>query len=169
MAVPRKPAKIVSVAPVATEVETVSIAETSTKAADPVSAGPVVDLQGYFRKATEQGLEQTRTAYARIKAGAEDASGTLESSFATASKGIAELNSKTMEAVKLNTDSALELWKALTGVKSISEAVQLQTEHARKQFETLSEQVKDLSSLAQKIATDSTAPIKTSLSKTFAV
>ena len=53
------------------------------------------------------------------------------------------------------------------GVKSVSEAITLQGEHARKQFEAITFQGKEISTLAQKIAADAVEPIRTSLGKTF--
>jgi len=43
--------------------------------------------------------------------------------------------------------------------------VELSTAHARKQFETLSEQGKELATLAQKVATEAAEPIKEGMSK----
>jgi hypothetical protein len=45
--------------------------------------------------------------------------------------------------------------------------VELSTSHARKQFEAVSAQTKDLATLAQRVATETTEPIKGSFSKTF--
>ena len=52
-------------------------------------------------------------------------------------------------------------------LKSISEVVELSTTHARKQFETVSGQTKELAALAQKVATETAEPIKESVTKTF--
>jgi hypothetical protein len=52
-------------------------------------------------------------------------------------------------------------------VKSLSEAVELSTAHARKQFETMTAQSKDLAALAQKVATETAEPVKESVSKAF--
>jgi len=48
-------------------------------------------------------------------------------------------------------------------VKSLSEAVELSTAHMRKQFDTLSAQSKELTALAQRVATDTVEPIKESV------
>jgi hypothetical protein len=45
--------------------------------------------------------------------------------------------------------------------------VELSTAHARKQFEALTAQTKDLAALAQKVATDTAEPIKGSVTKAF--
>jgi phasin family protein len=52
-------------------------------------------------------------------------------------------------------------------VKTFSEAVELSTAHARKQFEQLSEQTKELAALAHKVANESAEPLRNSVNKTF--
>jgi phasin len=131
------------------------------------AAAPVREIQENVRKVTEKSVEETRAAYARVKAAAEEATGSLETSYSTASKGIVEFNTKALEAVRANTDATFDLLKALFGVKSMSEAITLQTEHARKQFEALSFQAKELASLAQRVAMDAAEPIKATVAKTF--
>jgi len=43
----------------------------------------------------------------------------------------------------------------------------LTTEYSRKQFETLTDQTKDLSALAQKVAVAAVEPLKAGFSKSF--
>jgi phasin len=128
---------------------------------------PVREMQDNVRKVAAQGVEETRAAYARVEAAAEDASGSLESSYSIATKGIVEFNTKALEAARANTEAAFELARALFGVKSLSEAITLQTEHARKQYEAMTFQMKDLAALAQKLMTETAEPIKTSVTKTL--
>jgi phasin family protein len=53
------------------------------------------------------------------------------------------------------------------GVKSPSELVDLSTAHARKQFEAITAQTKELTDLAQKVTTEITEPLKTGITKAF--
>ncbi|RFB79698.1 phasin [Methylovirgula sp. 4M-Z18] len=132
-----------------------------------VASAPVREIQENVRKATEKSVEDTRAAYARVKTVAEDATSSLEASYAAATKGIVALNTKALEAVRTNTEAAFDFAKALFGAKTVAEAINLQTEHARKTFETVTAQSKELAALAQKVATDSVEPLKTSVSKAF--
>jgi hypothetical protein len=52
-------------------------------------------------------------------------------------------------------------------VKSPSEAMELWSSHARKQFESFTAHGKELAELAQKVATDAAEPIKANASKLF--
>ena len=50
-------------------------------------------------------------------------------------------------------------------MKSASEAVELSTAHLRKQFEAMSAQSKELTALAQKVATEAAEPLKEGMTK----
>jgi len=60
-------------------------------------------------------------------------------------------------------DFATELFNA----KSLSDVVELSTAHLRKQVEAMTAQTKELTSLAQKVATETAEPIKEGVGKVF--
>jgi phasin len=72
-----------------------------------------------------------------------------------------------IEVARTNTNAAFDFAAELMSVKSFSEMIELSTGHARKQFEALSEQTKEFAALAQKIATETSEPIKAGMSKVF--
>lgn len=130
----------------------------------PEAAAEIADeLKEQVRRVAEQNAEQTRQLYEQLKNVTEQTTGSLGTSYAAASRGIGELHLKTMEILKANADSNLEFVKALLSAKSLSEAVVLQGQHARAQFEALTEQAKDLSALAQRVATEAVEPMKSGL------
>ena len=53
-----------------------------------------------------------------------------------------------------------DFYGELLTVKSVSDVVELTTTHSRKQFDTVSAQVKELSALAQKVAAELVEPLK---------
>ena len=146
-------------------VETPAEAPVSS-AVEAVSA-PLAEVQETVRNAVEKSVADTRDAYAKAKAAAEEATGALESSCATAAKGILELNAKALESLRVNAEANFDFLKSVIGVKSVSEFVALQSEHVRKQAEAISAQAKEMSALSQKIATETAEPIKTQVVKTF--
>ena len=87
--------------------------------------------------------------------------------YTTAAKGAADYNLKVIEAASANTNAAFDYARELLDVKSFSEVIELSTAHARKQFEAVSEQTKELAALAQKVATETTEPLKTGVTKAF--
>ncbi|MFG1296065.1 MULTISPECIES: phasin [Xanthobacter] len=126
---------------------------------------PPVEVPPAVREIAEKGLATLRENYEKLKASAEQVNSTLETTYTTASKGIAEYNAKVLEAMQSNVNSTFDYFNSLLQTKSMADAVELSTSHARKQFETVSGQAKELTSLAQKVAAESSEPIKSSLEK----
>ena len=126
---------------------------------------PRMEVPAAFREFAEKGVAQTKDAYEKFKAVAEENTQMLETVYATASKGSTEYGLKMIEAARANTDAMFNYVEALFGVKSPSDFVELSTKHAREQFETLTGQSKELAGLAQKVATETAEPIKSGVSK----
>ena len=122
---------------------------------------PKMEVPAAFREFAEKGIAQTKDAYEKMKATAEQNTEMLETVYATASKGSTEYGLKLIEISRANTNAMFDFYQSLFGVKSASELVELSTAHARTQFETLSGQTKELTTLAQKVATETAEPIKT--------
>ena len=120
-----------------------------------------------FRELTEKSLAQSREAYDKMKAAAEDATGALEGTFSMAAKGTADYNRKVIEVARANANAAFDYARDLLDAKSISDVAEVSRTHARKQFEAFSQQTKDLATLAQKLAVETAEPIKTRLDATF--
>jgi phasin len=96
-----------------------------------------------------------------------EATDLIKNSYSTAVKGAQEYNTKVNEFAQTNTKVVLEFVQKLLGVKSPSDVIELSTEHSRKQYETLSEQAKELAALAQKVTLASAEPLKTGAAKAF--
>jgi len=139
-----------------------------TNATDPFSASIIpFEVPEQMRAFAEKGVSQARDNYAKFKDAAETHNGTMEAVFTSASKGASAYQAKVMEFVKTNTTSALDFAQELLGAKSPSEALELWTTHARRQFETFTAQAKELGELSQKCAADTVEPIKASASKYY--
>ena len=129
----------------------------------------VTEIQGQVRSVFEKGLNETRASYAKAKSAADEAATALEASLATAKSGVAEINSKALEAVRAAADAQFDFVKSILGVKTVADYVTLHSEFTRKQFETLTGTTKEISALAQKVATDSVEPIKAQVVKTLKI
>jgi phasin len=165
-------APMLDVAPVAAAAEPIAPTPANVQTIIPNTSEQTLsgarDAQENFRKVVEQSVVQSRAAYDKLKAVAEEATTSLESSYSATSNGVTSLNHKAIDAFKAHSEATLEHVKAVMAAKSIGEAITLQTAHARKQFEALSTQAKEMAELAQKITTDATAPLKATFSKGFA-
>ena len=145
-----------------------SEASTSTRSKTqmpPFGAFPGVEAPAAFRDIAEKSLSHAKDSYEKMKSAAEEATGVLEDTYATASKGAADYSRKVIEMARENANATFDFAAQLLGAKSLSEVVELSTAHARKQFEALSEQGKELAALAQKVATEAAEPIKEGMSK----
>ena len=128
---------------------------------------PKMEVPAAFREFAEKSVTQAKDNWEKMKAVSEEATDLIEDSYATASKGAADYGLKVIEASRANANSMFDYATELLTVKSLSEAVELSTSHARKQFDALSAQTKELSALAQKVTTETVEPIKESVSSAF--
>ena len=131
----------------------------------PFTAFPGVEAPAAFRDMAEKGLSQAKDSYEKIKSAAEEATGVLEDTYATASKGAADYTLKVIEMTRENANSTFDFAVELLGAKTFSEFIELSSAHARKQFEAVTEQTKELASLAQKVATEAAEPLKEGITK----
>jgi phasin len=129
---------------------------------------PKVEMPAAFREFAERGVAQAKDTYEKMKAAAEEATDVLETTYSTASKGASDYGMKVIEAARVNTNAAFDYAGELLTAKTLSEVIELSSTHARKQFEALTEQSKELGALAQKVATDAAEPIKSGMNKAFA-
>ena len=135
---------------------------------NPFSASIIpFEVPEQMRALAEKGVSQARDSYAKFKDVAESHNGTIEAVFTTASKGASEYSAKLMEMMKANTTATLDFAQELLGTRSPSEAMELWTSHAKKQFEALTVHTKELAELSQKVATETVEPIKANASKLF--
>jgi phasin len=135
---------------------------------DPFSASIIpFEVPEQMRALAEKGVSQARDNYAKFKDVAESHNSAIEAVFASVSKGASEYSAKLMELMKANTSATLDFAQELIGVKTPSEALELWTAHAKKQFETFTVYGKELAELSQKVAAETAEPIKTSASKLF--
>ena len=139
-----------------------------TSSTDPFSASIIpFEVPEQVRAFAEKGVSQARDNYAKFKDVAESHNGTMEAVFTSASKGASEYNGKLIEFFKANTSSSLDFAQELLGAKTPAAAMELWTSHAKKQYETLTAQAKELAELGQKVATETVEPIKASASKLY--
>ena len=128
---------------------------------------PKVEMPAAFREFAERGVAQAKDNYEKMKAAAEEATDVLETTYSTATKGASDYGLKVIETARINTNAAFDFANELITAKSLSEVIELSSAHARKQFEALTEQSKELSALAQKVATETVEPIKSGVNKAF--
>ena len=112
------------------------------------------------KKSGEKGLANFTDASEKLTAATEQTTKLMENTFAAAAKGIKDYNLKAIEFAKVNSDTAFDCAQQLMSAKNPSEMLELWTTHARKQFEVLTEQSKQLSMLGQRVVSETGGTIK---------
>ena len=130
---------------------------------------PKMEVPTAFRELAERSVTQARDGYERMKAVAEEATDVLEDTYASASKGATDYTLKTIEIARDNTNAAFDFASQLVSVKSLSEAIELTSAHTRKQLDAFIEQSKELTSIAQRVATETSEPLKAGVGKVFKI
>lgn len=120
-----------------------------------------------FRETLEKGTAQARANYEKVGAAATEGAGLLKGSISKTLKGVQEYNTKLLEFAHTNTKAVFDFFQQLSEVKSPTAFLELSTDHTRKQFEALTEQTKQLASLAQSATNAAAEPLKAGVAKTF--
>jgi hypothetical protein len=71
---------------------------------------PNMEVPPAFREAAEKGIAQAKDNYEKIKSAAEQATGVLEETYATASKGCSGYGLKVIETARANSNCSASCW-----------------------------------------------------------
>jgi phasin family protein len=110
----------------------------------------------------QQNVEAVRGQIARGQEAAARATTSFDDSYRLASEALMELNQKMADSMRANIESTVAFWTSMMGTRSLSEAVALNAQHIRKQMEALTAQSRELTSIAQRLATQSFEPLRNS-------
>ena len=136
---------------------------TATKPSSPRSDAPRA-----FNEMAEKGATQTEENLPeKMSAATTEAADLIKSSCSTALQGVQDYSNKFLEFAHTNANTAFDFAQKVYRVKSPSEFMELSTEHARVQTQTLTEQTKQLAELAQKIALAGANPLQEGVAKAF--
>ncbi len=128
---------------------------------------PKMNATQAFRATAENGSAQAEEAFEKMNAGTSETTALIKNSISMAVKGAQDYNTKLIEFAQANVEAAFAFAQKLPDVKSPSDFIEISTDHSRKQFETLTEQTKELAALAQKLSLATIEPLKMGVTKTF--
>ena len=111
-----------------------------------------------FRAMTQKSMEQSKEAYGRMKATADEATKALESTMENVHQGSLQLSKKAIDAMRTNAEAGFEHLDKLMSAKSFADVIEMQTAYVRKQVEMATDQTKDMQALAQAVAQDMMKP-----------
>ncbi|MBO0904975.1 phasin family protein [Jiella sonneratiae] len=111
-----------------------------------------------FRSMTQKSMEQSKEAYGRMKAAADEATKALETTMESAHQGSLQLSKKAIDAMRTNAELGFQHLDSMMSAKSFAEVIEMQTAYVRKQVEMATDQVKDMQALTQSVAQDMMKP-----------
>jgi len=117
----------------------------------------------------EKTLARTKDMHEKMTSVLEHSTEAFEEAFSCANRGSSEYRVKLMEIARANANSAFDLAREAFEVRSLSELLELTLAYQRKQFETTSSQLKELSALTQKVVTETTEPIRSGIAEPFRI
>ena len=84
---------------------------------------------------------------------------TVQEGVASALENVRDLNVRLIDMAQANTDAAFDLAREVAEAKAPSDMVQAWTTHATKQFDMLTKQASELTTLGQQFASTSSEPV----------
>jgi len=117
------------------------------------------DMASAARKLAKYHNNEVERRIANASAAGEEATRRIEYTHLKIAQGMAEFHLKVIAIAYANVDAALDFNRELLGVTSPSEFVELSTKHARRQFQAMSQQSRELVEIALKTAIESMGPL----------
>jgi len=123
-----------------------------------------LDLMAIKRERNSTMNEDSASKIAResfdktLETGAETVRGVQEG-FTSALENVRDLNVRLIAVARANTDAAFDFAREIAEAKTPSDLAQAWTTHATKQFDMLTKQVSDFTTLGQQFATTSSEPV----------
>jgi hypothetical protein len=103
----------------------------------------------------------------KFKAATERSARAVEQSSWATADNMREFSIKMINMAQANTEVIFEFARQLANAKAPSDFAEVWTSHVRKQFEMLKEQTEELTTLGQKMAGESAAPIARNVKQAF--
>ena len=115
----------------------------------------------------EKSVARAKDAHEKVASIMEHSTGAFEEAFTCANRGQAEYRAKIMEITRANANLAFDLAREMCEAKTIGDILGSAVAHQRRQFETATAQMKELSALTQKVVREATEPIRTGMNEPF--
>lgn len=148
--------------------------DTSAQNASPFDFTAGMDPQDYLesmRKMAAEGLTVSQENLEKAKAAMDEMQATMQQSMKANMDAAQDHSSKismaAIESVRKSTQSAFAHMQALSQVKTVAEAFELQTAFVRKQAEDAVASAKDMQELAKGAAEEMTQPMRDAAAKAF--
>ena len=110
---------------------------------------PAYEVPAEMREFAEKSVDQARKAIDGFMSAAQKTADTFEGSATTVQASARDAARKTFAYTEQNLTAAFDLAQRMVRAKDMQEAMQIQAEFVRSQFEAMQTQMKEFGSLAQ--------------------
>ena len=117
------------------------------------------------RRFAEKTTTTARDTLHKSTAAAEEMTQAARQGYFAVAEAVRDFNAKLIEIAQANTMAAINFAQEVTTAKSPTEAAMLWSSRARKNFETLTDQSKQLMALGQRIVTSAAEPLSHSFTQ----
>jgi phasin len=114
------------------------------------------EIPAEMRDFAEKSVEQARRAMDGFIGAAQRTVDTLEGSANTVQASAKDMTRKTFSYAEQNIQAAFDLAQRMVRAKDVQEAMQIQAEFVRSQFESMQTQMKEFGSMAQSAVAQNT-------------
>jgi phasin len=121
-----------------------------------INQGQNYEIPAEMRDFAEKSVEQARRAMDGFIGAAQRTVDTLEGSANTVQASAKDMTRKTFSYAEQNIQAAFDLAQQMVRAKDVQEAMQIQAEFVRSQFESLQTQMKEFGSMAQSAVAQNT-------------
>ncbi len=125
------------------------------------------DVSVHTRRMTEKGAGEAKSTFNKAATAATEGTRRAEQNALTAVNGVRECYIRMLDMAQENTVAAFELARDLATVQTPSEFVEVCNARTRDAYSAFSEQTKEMSELAQKVATSTVQPLTNGLTSPF--
>jgi len=126
-------------------------------------AHDAADVTALYRTIAERTLDQARQAYTKAREEALTFTDKLEESSTALTSGTSAVQTYVVHAMQSQADEMFGYFRALADVKTMSDAIELQSAQSRKALDQSLRQFKDLSALINEMAVKASTPIRSAL------
>jgi phasin len=118
---------------------------------------PTYEIPAEMRDFAEKSVEQARKAMDGFLGAAQKTVDTFEGSANTVQASAKDVTRRTFSYAEQNIAAAFDLAQRMVRARDLQEAMQIQAEFVRSQFESMQTQMKEFGSLAQNAMSQSSA------------
>jgi phasin len=112
------------------------------------------------RRFAEKNTNAAHESFEGGTSATEDATRNAEKSYSSALTGVRDLNLTLIKMAYANTEAVFELAHEIASAEALSDLPTIWAEHARRQFELMTSQNRELTNLGQKLAGRTTEPLE---------